>query len=187
MEELRLLGHRPYFIQGGGHGNIGTQAYVEAYNEIYDYETATGIHFDYVFHASGTGTTQAGLICGQRIKAVCEKTIVGISIARRNPYGKQHVVDSVNSYFGRTEVGANQVQFLDQYIGVGYGHVYPEVLATIKRMWLQNGIPLDTVYTGKAFYGAEQYLIQNQIEGKNILFIHTGGTPLFFDDLERIK
>ena len=33
MEHLKK-DHNPYFIQGGGHGNIGTQAYVDAYKEI---------------------------------------------------------------------------------------------------------------------------------------------------------
>ena len=51
-------------------------------------------------------------------------------------------------------------------------------------MLSQEGIPLDTTYTGKAFWGMEKYILENKIEGKNILFIHTGGTPLFFNDLE---
>ena len=39
-------------------------------------------------------------------------------------------------------------------------------------------------YTGKAFYGMVRYLEEHQIHNKNILFLHTGGTPLFFDFLE---
>jgi D-cysteine desulfhydrase len=50
---------------------------------------------------------------------------------------------------------------------------------------IQHGIPLDSTYTGKAFWGMMQYIKKEQIKEKNILFIHTGGTPLFFDDLER--
>ena len=30
-----------------------------------------------------------------------------------------------------------------------------------------------------------KYLEENQIQGKQILFLHTGGTPLFFDFLEQ--
>lgn len=43
---------------GGGHGNIGTQAYVNTYEEILAFEKEAGIKFDYIFHASGTGTTR---------------------------------------------------------------------------------------------------------------------------------
>lgn len=63
MEALRQQGYTPYFIMGGGHGNIGTQAYVNTYEEILAFEKEAGIKFDYIFHASGTGTTQAGLVC----------------------------------------------------------------------------------------------------------------------------
>jgi len=82
---LSKIGYKPFFIQGGGHGDLGTQAYVEAYKEIVDYEFDTGIDFDYICHASGTGTTQAGLICGNLIQNK-KKQIIGISIARSKSY-----------------------------------------------------------------------------------------------------
>ena len=44
-----------------------------------------------------------------------------------------------------------------------------------------NGIELDTTYTGKAYVGCEKYLQDNNIKGKKVLFVHTGGLPLFFD------
>src|SRR5699024_431702 len=97
LEELRSKGYNPYFIQGGGHGNIGTQAYINAYDEILDYEDDRDVKFDYVFHASGTGTTQAGLVCGHILNKD-DKNIVGISVARKNPYGGKVVLDSVNDY-----------------------------------------------------------------------------------------
>ena len=45
---------------------------------------------------------------------------------------------------------------------------------------------MDTTYVGKAFCGMNKYIEDNKIRNKKILFIHTGGTPLFFDDLEVI-
>ena len=44
-------------------------------------------------------------------------------------------------------------------------------------------MPLDGTYTGKAFYGMKQYIGEHGLQGKNILFLHTGGTPLFFDGM----
>ena len=84
LESLKNSGKKPYFIQGGGHGNLGTRAYVDCYEEIKEYEKENGITFDYIFFASGTGTTQAGLVCGKLINNDNRK-IVGISIARKNP------------------------------------------------------------------------------------------------------
>ena len=68
----------------------------------------------------------------------------------------------------------------------GYGNYNKEVIQTIKEVLIQEGIPLDTTYTGKAFWGMREYIRKNNIADKNILFIHTGGTPLFFDDLEEL-
>ena len=55
---LKKQGKKPYFIAGGGHGNIGTEAYVQCYKEIKHFEEEQSVHFDYVFFATGTGTTQ---------------------------------------------------------------------------------------------------------------------------------
>ncbi|NLM60309.1 MAG: 1-aminocyclopropane-1-carboxylate deaminase, partial [Clostridium sp.] len=54
---------------------------------------------------------------------------------------------------------------------------------TIKDVLVHDGIPMDTTYVGKAYWGMKEYIKKNEIAEKNILFIHTGGTPLFFDDL----
>ena len=188
LVELEAEGKNPYFIQGGGHGNIGTQAYVNAYQEIVEFEKSTGVHFDYIFHSSGTGTTQAGLVCG-KIMYGDTREIVGISNARKNPLGRQVVLDSVNEYLdsiGKNHVKPESITFIDDYVLGGYCSYNDEILKTIKEALTIDGIPLDPNYTGKSFYGMKKYIKKNQITGKNILFIHTGGTPLFFDVVSKL-
>ena len=188
MDELRSR-CKPYFIQGGGHGNPGTRAYVDAYREICDYEEKNGIYFDYVFHASGTGTTQAGLVCGAALAADEDRKIVGISIARSLPRGGEVVEESVRSYLD--SVGYDGVMpkviFDDSYICGGYGLFDEDIVRCINDVMDNDGIPLNRTYTGKAYRGMIEYVKKNGIEGKNILFIHTGGCPLFFDDMGEEK
>lgn len=190
LQQLRDQGNNPYFIPGGGHGNIGTEAYVQCYNEIRSYEQENGVHFDYIFFASGTGTTHAGLVCGQLLNKD-DRRIVGISIARKNPRGRDVVLESIREYLGNVGISEADIQnatvFVDDYIGNGYGQDSAAVIETIKNVMIRYGIPLDSTYTGKAFFGMKQYLKEKQIVGKNILFIHTGGTPLFFDDMKIIE
>lgn len=189
MNELIVKGYKPYFIEGGGHGDIGTQAYVNAYEEILNYEKASDSYFDYIFHTTGTGTTQAGLICGKTINGD-EREIIGISNARKSPYGSQVVLDSVNSYLLSKKINSTigeDILFIDDYILGGYGSYNDEVLQTIRDVLINDGIPMDTTYTGKAFWGMKEYIKKNYITDKKILFIHTGGTPLFFDKLEDLK
>ena len=65
----------------------------------------------------------------------------------------------------------------------GYGAKDPRVLDLIRTVFHETSVPLDPTYTGKALRGMLDDLAKRQIRGKNILFLHTGGTPLFFDDL----
>lgn len=191
---LSQNGKHPYFIPGGGHGNIGTQAFVECYEEICDYEEENQIKFDYIFLASGTGTTHAGLVCGQLLNKD-ERKIVGISIARRNPRGRDVVLESIREYLTEYDSRKDSIEekeieektvFCDEYIGNGYGAENDKIQETILGILKQYGIPLDSTYTGKAFWGMQEYIKKYQIKDKNILFIHTGGTPLFFDVLEKL-
>lgn len=191
LEMLRAEGKKPYFIPGGGHGNIGTEAFVECYEEICEYENENNIKFDYIFFASGTGTTHAGLVCGQLMNHD-ERTIIGISIARKNPSGRDVVLESVRNYLKEKLINIEDAKieaatiFCDQYINGGYGTFNKKIEKTIIRIMREYGIPMDYTYTGKAFWGMQEYVLENDIADKKILFIHTGGTPLFFDALDKL-
>lgn len=190
--DARLEGYNPYFIGGGGHGDLGTQAYFDCYEEIRHYETIEHIHFDYIFLASGTGTTQAGLVCGQLIHNE-KRSIIGISIARTESKGRQVVVDSIISYLRNKNMIVPKdkileaTNFVDNYISEGYGSSSVMVRNTITKVMMNYGIPMDLTYTGKAYFGMLDYISRNGISGQNILFIHTGGTPLFFDALHNMQ
>ena len=187
LKNLRDKGYNPYFIQGGGHGNIGTKAYIECFEEINEYENKNKIKFDYIFHASGTGTTQAGLICGKILKNDTKK-IIGISIARKNPNGANIIENSIKEFLGNSypeEIIKENIIFIDDYLAGGYGKNYLDINRVVDKIMKKYGIPLDNTYTGKAFWGMQEYIKKNNIKNKKILFIHTGGTPLYFDDLRR--
>ncbi|MDO5573183.1 MAG: pyridoxal-phosphate dependent enzyme [bacterium] len=187
LEQLINIGQKPYFIQGGGHGNLGTAAYVEAYQEILEYEQQSGIQFDSIFFASGTGTTQAGLVCGQLLaRRNDDQKIIGISIARTAERGYEVIADSIRGYFEEYESNLSidyesRLIFEDAYRKGGYGKFDEEVTKTIDSVLCKEGIPMDTTYVGKAYSGMKAYIQDHAIHGQNILFIHTGGTPLFFD------
>lgn len=187
IEAYEKQGKRVYFIQGGGHGNLGTEGYVKAYREILAQQEHMGIQFDYIFHASGTGATQAGLVCG---RLLAEKSnaakIVGISIARDADRGREVVKQSIQEYLAdRYEALYKEdvLVFTEQYRCGGYGKFNQEIEAQICKVMYQEGIPMDTTYVGKAFWGMQEYINTQNIRNKNILFIHTGGTPLYFDRL----
>lgn len=184
IEFEKQKGKKPYFIEGGGHGNLGTEAYVDAFQQILDYEKESNIVFDYIFVASGTGTTLAGLIIGDLINNSMKK-IIGISIARTKERGSEVINESMKDYINEKNLNIKVLDdnliFDDSYIVDGYGTYNKNIEDVIEEQFNKNGLPLDPTYTGKAFWGMEEYIIKNKIRNKNILFIHTGGTPLFFD------
>jgi len=184
LNNLKQKGYNPYFIQGGGHGDLGTHAYKLAFEEILYQEEKIHTSFSHIFHASGTGTTQAGLIAGNTIHQSA-KHIEGISVARNKERGTEVIKGSVQSYLESYAPDSvhksNDLNFNTDYIGNGYAHIYPEIIETIKNVIKTSSIMLDPVYTGKAFYGMLDYIKKNNVKGQQILFIHTGGIPLLFN------
>ena len=187
-------GKNPYFIQGGGHGDPGTAAYVECYEEIHSWEQEQGISFDYIFHVSGTGTTQAGLVCGLLACRQQERTrVVGLSNARTLERGRPVVVQSALSWLehvygpqtGR-RISEDEVEravcFEDAWRLEGYGCYNDAVVRTVEEGMKRYGVPMDTTYVGKGFWAMTEYVKREKLLGKNLLFLHTGGTPLFFED-----
>ena len=77
------------------------------------------------------------------------------------------------------------LHFTDEYINGGYGKSNEKIQTVIRENMIKYGIPMDETYVGKAFWGMKEWMQKEGIRGKNVLFIHTGGTPLFFDFLRR--
>ena len=189
LEECCMKGMKPYYIYGDkyGHGNeaVPVRAYVEVYKEIKRQENSLGIKFDYIFLATGTGMTQSGLIAGQREEDGCE-CIIGISVARQKEIDCKTIQKYIEAY-ENSLLGMFEINILDNYLAGGYGLWNESIKKTIYMMMEKNGVPLDTTYTGKAFWGMLEYLKRENIKNKNVLFVHTGGIPLFFDDLNTFK
>ena len=181
LADLREKRYHPYYIYGDstGKGNESAvrKAYAAAYEEIWQWEKQNRIYFRQIFHASGTGMTQGGLVAGQKA-ASGQEQIIGISVARNAARGAVEVARFAG-------VPVDQVCFLDEYLCGGYGKYEEEIERTIEHVMEQYGIPLDPTYTGKAFTGMMKWLETHGNDGDPVLFSHTGGTPLYFDFIEK--
>lgn len=192
MGTLRSRGLRPYYIYGDrtGSGNEGVaaRAYQRAYAEIGSWERENSLSFDCLFVPYGTGCTLGGLICGS-LEADDEREIVGISISSRTPERANAILDAtVRDWYDRAgklpPAGyADHIHLECGYNCGGYGKRSERVDRLIEDMLMDNSLPLDPTYTGKALRGALDYLRDHDICDKNVLFVHTGGLPLFFDYL----
>lgn len=185
LDECKKNELKPYYTNGDifGRGNEKTpvQAYVDVYDEILQYEAESGVIFDYIFFASGTGMTQAGLVCGNVLNGN-KKTIVGISVARNKDAGIPAIKRHIDAYL-ETDFSEKDIVFYDECLLGGYGAKNSEIDELSYTILKTAGIQLDPTYTAKAFYGMIKYCSNKQVSDANILFIHTGGTPIFFDNL----
>ena len=78
---------------------------------------------------------------------------------------------------------AGHLDLCTSYTCGGYGARDARVDALIEEALLRCALPLDPTYTGKALRGALDYLRDNDVSNASVLFLHTGGTPLFYDYL----
>ncbi|HEU65668.1 MAG TPA: pyridoxal-phosphate dependent enzyme [Chloroflexi bacterium] len=168
---------QPYEIPGGGHCIAGARAYVDAVDELAVQCSELDWMPDWIIHASGTGTTQAGIVAGVERQGWSTK-VVGISVARRNPRGKTIVEQSYQEL--RTSLRlpgpALEIDFRDAWVGAGYEMADERIIQTITQVARQEGLILDPTYTGKAFTALLDMIHSGEISpGDRVLFWHTGG------------
>src|SRR5690606_21313891 len=81
VEQHQQAGLVPYYIWGGGHTLEGGLAYIQAVEELRDYCQQNNWQPQYIFLASGTGSTQAGILAGLD-KYDIDAKVIGISVGR---------------------------------------------------------------------------------------------------------
>ena len=184
LNDIRKEGLKPYYIYGDSTGKGNEHTPMLAYAKLY--EEIKG-QYDYIFLATGTGMTQGGLLAGKAINNGTEK-IIGISVARSAAQEIEVLLKSLECFSDRIQKIENyEINVEDAYLCDGYGTYNRQIEKTIHQQLTCNGMPLDPTYTGKAFWGMQDYLNRKCITGKKVLFIHTGGTPLFFDYMNGIQ
>ncbi|MEY8675298.1 pyridoxal-phosphate dependent enzyme [Thomasclavelia cocleata] len=192
--DVRGKGLNPYYIYGDKYGkgneNIPVNAYYKVYSQILKQEAELNSRFDYIFLATGTGMTQAGLLCGKLLNPDDNHKIIGISVARTSENEREVLKNYIKSFLIKINKNVAENEILDvikiddNYIQDGYGKANDQIMTKISDIYKSEGFYLDPTYTGKAFFGMLEYLNSNNIIRKRILFIHTGGLPLFFDNIK---
>jgi len=191
INEVKDKGLKPYFAPIGGSmvgGSMdmpfGAIGYVDAYVEMIEQALELGVKVDCVFHASGSGGTQAGLVVGAL--AMGNKVrVIGISVSEAKKSYSERVWkisrDTEKCLQLDTQTNLNDVIVLDEYIKEGYGIVNEDVSEAIRLTAENEGIFLDPVYTGKAMAALIDLSRKDHFKkDDNVVFFHTGGTAALF-------
>ncbi|MEM1918452.1 MAG: D-cysteine desulfhydrase family protein [Desulfurococcaceae archaeon] len=185
-EELSRKGFKPYVIPVGGSNPLGVLGYAHASLEIMEQARSLGFNPNIIIHATGTGTTQAGLILGLKLIGVDNVRVIGVDVEKENERVlKNKIIGLVNEASSilnvNVNVDDNDIEIEERYSFNGYGRVSGELIEFIEWVARREGLLLDPVYTGKAFYALIDMIRNREIEkDAKVVFIHTGGLPLVF-------
>jgi D-cysteine desulfhydrase len=175
--ELRARGRRPYVIPEGGSNAVGAWGYMQAVAELY---AQLGGRPATIVYAAGSGGTGAGIELGIRRAGWRGARALGFAVCDDSAYFQNQIAAIAAEANARYRLGltveASSVAVVDHYIGPGYARTTPEMLATITDVARTEGIVLDPVYTGKAFFGLlRERALGNPALAGDVVFLHTGG------------
>ena len=187
----RESGRNPYVVSVGGSRTggdmelpLGAVAYANGFRELLEQASEAGVTITHLVHASGSGSTQAGLVVGAKALAPGVR-IIGISTGRSKAAGEANVLaiaqETVQAMGLDIEIGPDDVVVHDEYFGEGYGILNQGVVEAIALTARTEGILLDPVYTGKAMTGLLDLVSSGEFTATDtVVFLHTGGTPALF-------
>ncbi|KAJ9678068.1 hypothetical protein PVL29_022834 [Vitis rotundifolia] len=186
-EKLLKEGRRPYVIPVGGSNSLGTWGYIEAIREI-EQQLPTGtdeVGFDDIVVACGSGATIAGLSLGSSLSKLNTK-VHAFSVCDDPDYFYDYVQGLLDGL--QAGVRSHDIVDIQNAKGLGYAINTTEELNFLKEVAVSTGVVLDPVYSGKAAYGMIKDMAENpsKWEGRNILFIHTGGLLGLYDKVEQM-
>ncbi|CAH8283393.1 D-cysteine desulfhydrase [Mariniflexile fucanivorans] len=186
-KKLEAQNKKVYVVPYGGSNLLGAYGFVDAVKELKEQLSNMNLKMDYIFFASSSGGTQAGLKLGVDLYGL-DVILMPISIDKLG-YGDTTLDEAVLELLleGQKTLGIEKTYTIEDatlirgYDSQGYGVVTSNERNAIKELAHSEGILLDPVYSGRAFYGMLDHLKSNKIKkNSNVLFWHTGGLPANF-------
>ncbi len=126
------------------------------------------VNFDHLILPVGTGGTMAGLICGMKEN----KNVIGVVVLKNGAFLSEDISRMASATSGKWP----HWSLLTDYHYGGYAKDTPVLLDFIREMRADWNLPLDRIYTAKAFHALlDQMKSGTFSRGDTVLFLHTGG------------
>ena len=188
VERLRAEGKHPYDVPMGGASPVGSVGFAGGFVELEEQCAAAGIKPDYLYHASGTGGTLAGLAAGRALLGA-DMRIVSVAVSPKDEDYESRTADLANRALGvigasnDVRVSAEDLQVERGYFAPGYEIPNEWGNGAIRRLARTEGVLMDTVYSGKAFGGLLDHIERGVVpQGSTVVFWHTGGATALFSE-----
>jgi D-cysteine desulfhydrase len=173
---LAAQGRKAYAIPEGGSNALGAWGYIGCVEELAE---QLGDGPLTIVYAAGSGGTGAGLILGIKLCGLPWRA-VGVNVCDDRDYFVQAIGEIAEQAIARWKLPITlergEIDIRDGYVGVGYAKSRPEELEALRDVARAEGLILDPVYTGKAFFGMRAELARDPRGlGERVCFLHTGG------------
>jgi len=183
-DNLKAKGRKPYIIPVGGSNTTGGLGYAACAQEMLQQFFEMDVRMDAVICTSGSTGTHAGLLTGF-FGSNANIPVIGISIGRKKDEHREVVhglcVKLAEKLNLKEAPPLEDVIVFDDYIGEGYSLITDDMIEAVKLLARTEAILLDPVYTGKTVAGMIDLIKKGYFSSmKNILFLHTGGSPALF-------
>lgn len=189
MARLEAEGHRCYEVPMGGASEIGSAGFAAGFVELEEQMESLGLRADYIFHATGTGGTMAGLQAGKKLLGSGTE-IISINVSYKEESYLQRSADLANRTLAAIGAADVKVTPQDLHTDLNYylpGYEIPNEASSeaIRLLAREEGLLLDPVYSGKAFAGMLDYIRTGRVPaGSTVVFWHTGGATALFAEKE---
>jgi L-cysteate sulfo-lyase len=191
IQELEAEGCRCYEIPVGGANATGTLGFASAYLELAGQMLhISNLNVNYIFHATGTGGTLAGLLTGKKLLGDKVK-IIPVDVGLAAPGYEEEVTrlteKTLNLLGLEQEIQRNEFEVERAYAGPGYESPSLASSTALKLLARKEGILVGPVYTAKALAALFGYLQEGMIaRDSRVLFWHTGGIAELFAEAEMV-
>lgn len=189
IARLENEGHKCYNVPMGGASPAGSLGFVEGFVELEEQLEQMNLKMDYIFHATGTGGTMAGMAAGKKLLGSPAK-IISVNVSAKDSGYPRRCAELANESLKLIGTENLVSEEEDIHTDLNYylpGYEIPNEGATqaIRMLAREEGLFLDPVYTGKAFAGLIDYIRTGKVEkGSNVMFWHTGGATALFAEKE---
>lgn len=190
-KELKAAGKTPYIIPGGASNDIGALGYAVCAEETMTQLNEMRLQIEHIVVPSGSAGTHAGMVVGMtginggipisginvsRVKDVQEEIVFELAEKTAKKLGMENCIKR------------DDIVCFDQYVGPGYSLPTDSMVEAVKLFSRNEAILLDPVYSGKAAAGLIDLVRKGHFKkGSNVLFLHTGGSPVLFAYLETFR
>jgi 1-aminocyclopropane-1-carboxylate deaminase len=179
IAEIEAAGGKPYAIPAGASDHrLGGLGFANWVVELEAQEQELGVFFDTVVVASGTGSTQGGMLAGVALGR--ERRILGIDITAKVEETRDavtRIARNTAELIGAREIREDEILLDERYHAGIYGIPDKSTVDAIETCARLEGIITDPVYEGKSMAALLDLAANGELGDGNVLYVHLGGQP----------